>query len=265
MNQLFAIQKQLANAVRFPNELAPHGIEQERLDVYRELVINNVANFVRSAFPVLRGICGEDVFDKKIRQFFQQSQLDSPYFVEIPEAFLGWLQENAADLPAFALELAHYEWLELELFRREEKGHPSRTPIIWSEQLPLESSDNNHQAIAISSLLEVAAFQYPVHQLSEHYQPIEPPEQPTFLAVYRGLDDQVHFMQLDALSTATIQLLQSSVMTGHQLISSIAQLVPTLNNETIKAGVAHLVATLSSHGLIFFTEASNMSSECPQK
>jgi len=257
MNQLFAIQKQLADAVRFPNELAPHGIEQERLDVYRELVINNVANFVRSAFPVLRGICGDDVFDKKIRQFFQQSQLDSPYFVEIPEAFLGWLQENAADLPAFALELAHYEWLELELFRREEEGHPSEKPQIWSEQLPFEISDNDHQAIAISSLLEVAAFQYPVHQLSEQYQPLEPPEQPTFLAVYRSLDDQVHFMQLDALSTATIQLLKSSAMSFHQLVSSIAQLVPTLNNETIKDGVVKLMEKLNSHGLVLLIEAPN--------
>jgi hypothetical protein len=250
MNQLFAIQKQLADAVRFPNELAPHGIEQERLDVYRELVINNVANFVRSAFPVLRGICGDDVFDKKIRHFFQQSQLDSPYFVEIPEAFLGWLQENAADLPAFALELAHYEWLELELFRREEKGHPCRTPIIWSEQLPLESSDNDHQAIAISSLLEVAAFQYPVHQLSEHYQPIEPPEQPTFLAVYRGLDDQVHFMQLDALSTATIQLLQSSDYSFNELATVISQLIPQMNPVDVRAGILSLLDKLVIQGLV---------------
>lgn len=250
MNQLFAIQKQLADAVRFPNELAPHGIEQERLDVYRELVINNVANFVRSAFPVLRGICGDDVFDKKIRQFFQQSQLDSPYFVEIPEAFLGWLQENAADLPAFALELAHYEWLELELFRREEKGHSCRTPIIWSEQLPLESSDNDHQAIAISSLLEVAAFQYPVHQLSEHYQPIEPPEQPTFLAVYRGLDDQVHFMQLDALSTATIQLLQSSDYSFNELATVISQLIPQMNPADVRAGILSLLDKLVIQGLV---------------
>lgn len=250
MNQLFVIQKQLADAVRFPNELAPHGIEQERLDVYRELVINNVANFVRSAFPVLRGICGDDVFDKKIRQFFQQSQLDSPYFVEIPEAFLGWLQENAADLPAFALELAHYEWLELELFRREEKGHPSRTPLIWSDQLRSESPDNDHQAIAISSLLEVAAFQYPVHQLSEHYQPIEPPEQPTFLAVYRGLDDQVHFMQLDALSTATIQLLQSSDYSFNELATVISQLIPQMNPADVRAGILSLLDKLVIQGLV---------------
>lgn len=254
MNQLFAIQKQLANAVRFPNELAPHGIEQERLDVYRELVINNVANFVRSAFPVLRGICGDDVFDKKIRQFFQQSQLDSPYFVEIPEAFLGWLQENAADLPAFALELAHYEWLELELFRREEKGHPSRTPLIWSEQLSLESSDNDHQAIAISSLLEVAAFQYPVHQLSEQYQPLEPPEQPTFLAVYRGLDDQIHFMQLDALSTATIQLLQASDYCLDELVVQISQLVPQMPFAEVRAGIFSLLEKLSIQGMVGYLE-----------
>jgi len=249
MNQLFAIQRQLADAVRFPDELVPHGIEQERLDVYRELVINNVANFVRSAFPVLRGICGEDIFDTKIRQFFQQSQLDSPYFVEIPEAFLGWLKDNAADLPAFALELANYEWLELELFRREEHD-PSVAPLVLSEELSFESSDNHNQAITISSLLEVAAFKFPVHQLSMQYQPTEPPEQPIFLAVYRGLDEQVHFMQLDALSIATIQLLQSSDYSFNELVNLISQLVPQIPPTEIQMGILSLLEKLRIQGII---------------
>lgn len=252
MNELFAIQKQMADAVRFPSQPAPLGIQQERLEVYRELVLNNVSNFVQSAFPVLRQICGDDVFDTKIRQFFQQSQLDSPYFVEIPEAFMYWLQDNAHDLPPFALELAHYEWLELELFRRDVEQQSNGQSLIWSADFVL--SDNEHRAIAVTSLLEVAAYQFPVHQLSEQYQPASPPEQPTFLAVYRGADDQVHFMQLDALSAATIQLLQSSAMTFHQLIAAIAKLVPGLNRETINAGIIDLIEKLNSHGLVLFIE-----------
>lgn len=248
MNELFAIQKQMADAVRFPSQAAPFGIQQERLEVYRELVLNNVSNFVRSAFPVLRQICGDDVFDTKIRQFFQECQLDSPYFVEIPEAFMHWLQDHVENLPQFALELAHYEWLELELFRRETEQQSNGQSLIWSADLVL--SDHEHRAIAVTSLLEVAAYQFPVHQLSEQYQPASPPEQPTFLAVYRGADDQVHFMQLDALSAATIQLLQSSAMTFHQLIAAITQLVPGLDKETVNAGVINLLRQLNKNKLV---------------
>lgn len=248
MNKLFAIQKQMADAVRFPSQAAPFGIQQERLEVYRELVLNNVSNFVRSAFPVLRQICGYEVFDIKIRQFFQQSQLDSPYFVEIPEAFMYWLQDFADDLPPFTLELAHYEWLELELFRRETEQQANGQSLIWSADFVL--SDHEHRAIAVTSLLEVAAYQFPVHQLSEQYQPASPPEQPTFLAVYRGADDQVQFMQLDALSAATIQLLQSSAMTFHQLIAAIAKLVPGLDREAITVGVINLLRQLNKNKLV---------------
>lgn len=255
MNELFAIQKQMADAVRSPSQAAPFGIQQERLEVYRELVLNNVSNFVRSAFPVLRQICGDEVFDTKIRQFFQQSQLDSPYFVEIPEAFMYWLQDFADDLPPFTLELAHYEWLELELFRRETEQQSNGQSLIWSADFVL--SDHEHRAIAVTSLLEVAAYQFPVHQLSEQYQPASPLEQSTFLAVYRGADDQVHFMQLDALSAATIQLLQSSAMTFHQLIAAITQLVPGLDKETINAGVIDLIEKLNSHGLVLYIEVPN--------
>lgn len=248
MNELFAIQKQMADAVRFPIQAAPFGIQQERLEVYRELVLNNVSNFVRSAFPVLRQICGDDVFDTKIRQFFQESQLDSPYFVEIPEAFMHWLQEHVENLPPFALELAHYEWLELELFRRDAEQQSNAQSLTWSADFAL--SDFEHWAIAISSLLEVAAYQFPVHQLSLQYQPTSLPEQPTFLAVYRGADDQVQFMQLDAPSAATIQLLQSSAMTFYQLIAAIAKLVPGLDREAITAGVINLLRQLNKNKLV---------------
>lgn len=253
MNELFAIQRQMADAVRFPSQAAPFGIQQERLEVYRELVLNNVSNFVRSAFPVLRQICGDEVFDTKIRQFFQQSQLDSPYFVEIPEAFMHWLKDHIENFPPFALELAHYEWLELELFRRDAEQQSNAQSLIWSADFVIP--DYEHRPIAVSSLLEVAAYQFPVHQLFEQYQPASPPEQPTFLAVYRGADDQVHFMQLDALSAATIQLLQSSAMTFHQLVVAISQLVPGLDREAITAGVINLLRKLNKNKLVLYMVA----------
>ena len=248
MTSLFAIQQQFAAAVRNTAAEAPAGIAAERLAVYRELVINNVANFVRSTFPVLRQLCPPEVFEQKISQFFQQSQLDSPYFIEIPAAFLQWLPDHCDDLPPFALELAHYEWLELDLFRRETPDVSAASAALQPELLT-EQLQAGHR-IRLSPLLAVAAYQFPVHQLSVSYQPATAPAQPTFLAIYRGQDDQVHFMQLDALSCATMQLLQDSGQNLPELVTTLAALVPGLAGNDIQAGVVKLLQQLNQAGLL---------------
>lgn len=249
MTSLFAIQQQFAAAVRDHAAEVPAGIDAERLTVYRELVINNVANFVRSTFPVLRQLCPPEVFEQKISQFFQQSQLDSPYFIEIPAAFLQWLPDHCTDLPPFALELAHYEWLELELFRRDTADWSATASQALSAQAAATLMLAGCQ-LQISPLLDVAAYQFPVHQLSVTYQPMTAPEQPTFLAIYRGQDEQVHFMQLDAMSCATIQLLQEAELSLTDIADTLSTLAPGLNRDDITAGALKLLQQLNQAGLV---------------
>lgn len=255
MSSLFALQHQFAAAVKDQTAAVPEGIASERLAVYRELVINNVANFVSSTFPVLRQLCQPQVFEQKISAFFQQTQLDSPYFIEIPAAFLQWLSDHCDDLPPFALELAHYEWLELDLFRREtvELSATAGQTLSADAVATLILAGGRLQ---MSPLLEVAAYQFPVHQLSVAYQPMTAPEQPTFLALYRGQDDQVHFMQLDALSTATIQLLQEAELSLTDLVDTLSTLAPGLNRDDIAAGALKLLQQLHQAGLVRLREGS---------
>lgn len=247
MNPLFLVQQQLADAVRYPHTQTVLDIAPERLVVYRELVLNNVSSFIRSTFPVLRQICGDELFDLKISAFFQQSQLDSPYFIEIPQFFLEWLNEHDDGLPSFATELAHYEWLELDLFRR------TGAAELNTAQLLTDPTDTSR--IKLSALLEVGAYQYPVHQLSVRYQPTEPPEQPTFLALYRGQDDQVHFMQLTALSAATLQLLmQQQECSTDEAVITLASMVPVMSLDQIRLGVHELLQQLGRLGIAAFSE-----------
>ena len=53
-----------------------------------------------------------------IRAFLHGIRCHTPLFPEIPREFLQYLQDAAADHPddpPFALELAHYEWVEIAL------------------------------------------------------------------------------------------------------------------------------------------------------
>lgn len=239
---LFEIMQSVADAVRFPERPAPAGMADDRLAVYRELVLNNIRSFIRSAFPVLRSIVGDGPWDDKIAAFVADCALHSPYFIDIPKAFYDWLVEHAADLPAFAVELAYYEWLELELYRR---------------QLPLPQDAPNIDVSALmtyrwrlSECSELVACRYPVHQLSVSQQWQEPPAEPTFLALYRDQLGHVQFMQLSALSMAVLQLLQAQPQSVAELQTQLAPLVPQLTPVDLQQGICQLLLQTAAQGCV---------------
>src|SRR3546814_199807 len=61
----------LAGWIREPATHAPPpGIEQRRLDVYRELFFNNVAGLLGGNFPVLRRIHGDERWQALVQAFY---------------------------------------------------------------------------------------------------------------------------------------------------------------------------------------------------
>ena len=86
--------------------------------IYRELFFNNIRNLLANMFPVLRKLRDDDKWHSMIRQFLQRHRADTPYFLQLPQEFLAFLQEEYEprddDFP-FLVELAHYEYIELAL------------------------------------------------------------------------------------------------------------------------------------------------------
>lgn len=295
--ELFAIQQQLADAVRDRTQTAPSGVTPAALVVYQDLVFNNIAGFIRSTFPVLRQICTDAVLDGYIRQFVRHHSLDSPYFVDIPAAFLAWLPTQLATpdtvlptLPEFCLELAHYEWLELDLYRRADPvDEPldadadrlldvAQTDTLSSERLPTDAMPSNVVSpdapiIRWLTVVEVAAYRYPVHQLSPSFQPSSAPAEPTCLALYRdriphlsgsqdAISDQMHrqaisqhhgqvrFLQLTPLSAATLQLMLQGHRSEADVLQQLQQLAPQLPFATLRDGLQALLAQLQQLGIL---------------
>lgn len=197
---------------------APAGIEDRRIGIYRDLLYNNVEGFIANGFPVLRSIYSDDDWHKMVRDFFAHHQCTTPYFLEISQEFLDYLQserEPQAEDPQGMLELAHYEWVELALMVADEeidlngidpngdllKGHPVLSPLAW----PL-------------------AYQYPVHRMGPDYLPAAPPDQPTYLVVYRNRNDEVKFLEINPVTARLINLLQENPeITGELALAQIVQ------------------------------------------
>jgi uncharacterized protein len=197
------LQLEFAAHLRAPDRHpAPDGVPSDRLSVYRELLYHNVENFLSASFPVLRATVEPQKWHSLAAGFFRDHRSKSPYPAEVGEEFLAYLQyERTAegDDPPFLLELAHYEWVELALLIGEEE--PPAVDLSLSE-IPWNRS------IRLSELAWPLAYRFPVHRIGPGFRPVDPPADVTLLAVYRGRDDRVRFLELGSQAYRLLVMLQ---------------------------------------------------------
>lgn len=199
-----AKQNEFSAYIRDPfNNPRPADVKQERIETYRELFFNNVDSFLSNNFPVLKTILNEQQWFELSQDFFSNHASSSPYFSEIPEEFIDFLQnerKNKDDLP-FLLELVHYEWVEMALSIAKE--NIKTNPRHFIENLV-------QQTIALSPLAWPLAYQFPVQEISPAFLPTKTPEEPTYLLVYRDTDDEVQFMKTPPITFRLLQIVQDN-------------------------------------------------------
>lgn len=233
-------EKQYAFAahIRDPQHVpAPEGVEDRRMAIYRELFFNNLRSLLSSTFPVLKKLHADDKWRRLIRQFMQKHQAQTPYFLKLPAEFLNFLQNEYEleddDFP-FLVELAHYEYIELALSVSDESNDMDN--IDPDGDLP--------SGIPVKSALAwVYAYQYPVHRISADYQPTTPEEQPVYLAVYRGSDDKVGFLELNPVTAGLLHAIEENE-TGKSGETLLRDLAATINYPNVDAFIQHGTDTL---------------------
>ena len=214
-----AYQRAFTAHVRDPRNVArPKGVPARRMKVYSDLLYNNMEGFLLSCFPVCRRILGKRRWDRMVRAFFRDHVCHTPYCRRIPEEFLQYLQsapQALAEYPPFLPELAHYEWIELEL---DTSDRDADTPRFDP------AGDLMAGRPLLNPVLRVLAYRWPVHRLSPRYKPAEPPPEATFFLAFRNVDMQVRFILLNAASARLLNLLQTHPeLSGDQSVTLLAQ------------------------------------------
>ncbi len=212
------IQRAFAAHIREPDlHPRPTGIEDRRMQIYRELFYNNIEGFISNSFPIVRKLYTDKDWHQMVRDFFHRHQSHTPYFLEISEEFLAYLDDERERLdidPPFLLELARYEWAELALYVAEE--------VIPKDNLPANASLLDHVPM-LSPLAWSFIFSYPVHKIGPSYTPSEPENQPICLVVYRDRQDQVGFLEANMVTARLIELCDgNSQRKGVALLEQIA-------------------------------------------
>ena len=233
-------QYAFAAHIRDPeNTLAPPGIEDRRMAIYRSLFFNNLYNLLGTFFPVLRKISSDEQWRHLIREFMKIHRAKTPYFLELPQEFLDFLQNEYQPLDddyPFLTELAHYEFVELAL-----RVSPNENDLAG-----VDPNGDLLTGVPVKSVLSWAfAYHFPVHRISKDFLPTDPTEQPTYLAVYRGSDDKVRFLEMNPVTAALLDAIENNqaALSGDEILRQLATKIHYPN-----------VDALISHGVDTFLE-----------
>jgi uncharacterized protein len=243
-------QYEFAAHIRDPEKnAAPDGIEDRRMAIYRNLFFNNLRNLLGSTFPVLKKLSGPERWGELIREFMAKHESQTPYFLEIPKEFLAFLEHEhspAADDFPFLLELAHYEWVELAL-----------SVSTDSNDLTAVDPDGDLlEGIPVMSVLAwPLAYRYPVHRISQSYQPAEPGEQPSYLAIYRNADSEISFMELNAVTAGLLDRISNNTgqKPGRELLIDLSREINFAPDVLIEHG-ANALAELRAADILLGTK-----------
>lgn len=230
-------QLEFINHIKNPSQNSfGHGIQDRRLNIYRELFFNNIIGFLSSGFPVLESLYSKENWQLLGRQFFAEHQCRSPYFVDISKEFVEYLskEHQAEDFdPPFLQELAHYEWLELALSVQKQ-----------TQSIEYWDGKSDFTNVALSELAVLVSYQYPVHQISPEFQP-EGPSETTFLVVYRNQVDEVNFALINQVSAHLLDLIQQNgVISVEAAITVMAEALPQISAEQVRKGTLDTIQQL---------------------
>lgn len=208
-------QNALIRYLRDPeNCAAPAEMDSARVQVYRDLVFNNLSLLLSGTFPVLVKILGEEDWRLLLRAFLRDHRALTPKFGEIAREFVGFIAGGLpGDWPAFMAELAHYEWVEMVLQQADDQPLPASDAQLMLER-PLQ----------VSPLAWPLAYAWPVQLLGPDYQPDAAPDQPTLLLVRRAEDWSVKFAELSPLAWRLLQRIgKFPALDGRAHLQELAQ------------------------------------------
>lgn len=219
------------------HETLPNGVLPRRAKIYEDLLFNNVCGFINSCFPICKTLLKDKEWLSLSRSFFRDWRCSSPRFNDIPKEFLDYLVSDVApeiSYPWF-IQLAHYEWVELAVDTFDESG------------LEPSLSVENH-AVHVTPSLHNLIYDWPVHQISHDFLPTE--MQQTFLLVYRTPDNNVSFTEINAATSALINLFEQGHRHSEHALSELASQMNVPFSASFKAFGLDIISQLLSQGVL---------------
>lgn len=227
----------------------PPGVSARRMNVYNELMFNNVRGFLDACFPVSRELLGERRWVRTARRFFAEHRCTTPLFRQIPEEFVRWIAGRPASVPMpdYLPHLLHYEWVELAL-----DVNPKET-LVPGVDAAGDLMSGRPVLNPVSLLLE---YPYAVHKIGSGYRPRPAQKETTFILAFRNHADRVRFIVLNPVSARLVALIRDTRLTGRGALRRIAGELRHPDPAVVVAGGAQILENLRGEQAVVGTAPS---------
>jgi hypothetical protein len=234
----------------------PQGVATAAMSIYAGLLRNKIEDSLLSCFPITHALLGKPHWENLVEHFIAQHSCRSPFYRQIPDEFIDFLEHERADPsdPPFLNELAHFEWIELVL------------AIAQADEQPIENNDDLlKNGIVFTPVRTLLRYAYPVHRIGpelpdwpkwQAWQQESLHEQmqgETFIFGFRDRDDQVRFIEINALTARLIELLAGGVLSGKQALLLVATEIQSPDSDAMTAFGLDILDELRQQGGIVGT------------
>jgi hypothetical protein len=242
-------QREFTAYIRDPiNQPRPQDVVAKRMDVYKEIVFNNLFESVSACFPVAKKVMGKRRWLKLTHDFLRDHSANTPIFRKIPEEFLNYLSQvtfsDQVKLPPYLASLCHYEWIELLV-----STIVDSTNNVAADDMSIYPTGNllKHRPV-FNPTIQLLNYDYAVHKISPRHKPKE--KSNTQLLVYRNAEFEVKFVELNPITFKLIELLHEEKMNCEQALTIILDEINHPHPESmIQFGLA-ILEDLRMQGII---------------
>lgn len=165
------------------------------------------------------------------------------------------MKSSASD-PPFLGELAHFEWMELELSIAKDES--------VEKSIETDGSLLDRPAV-FAPTLQLLRYSYPVQCVvpgqngwrkwkAWRRRPIELMTEATFMLGFRDQADEVRFIEINAATVRLFELLAGNEMSGRQALLQLAAELKANDPETIIAFELNVMSELQKQGAILGTQ-----------
>lgn len=220
MTDFQQIQQNFCQYIRQPQDNIPEllDVDSEKLAIYREIMLNNVSNFIDIVFPISQNLLGKTLWQQLKHEFFAKSQNQSPFYMDIADQFKDYLIETQHSVLSeyiWFAELLQYEWLDVYVDR-----------VELPDVLPNLTMANPQTVWQLSTQVWILVYQYPVYQWDLQTTLAQVNEQinqqiPAIIMVWRNVDDHICRQVISPMLAIVVEQLNQQPLNYQQVMEIV--------------------------------------------
>jgi uncharacterized protein len=240
LEETIQLQRALADSCRTGCAPVIKGASPDRLEIYRTHVYKGIKAFLRRAYPITEDALGDLLFDQLVRDFMREHKAQSPQVTRM----MGELYTYAKRVDyatrmhrPWLLDLLHFEWIEIEVHRMEDRPAPhwKEEGDLWTDPLIL----NPHHRLD--------RYSYPVFRV--HPSEFDGRQGTYFLFTYRHPEVlNVRFLEVTPLQAVALLAMANEPMPLPEALSLAAEQLHMAEAKEIESFTTQLLETRAALG-----------------